>query len=294
MRPPEATGRSATESLSLRVLQDGGRADRPGGNRLLLDESPGREALLKVYRRRGTRGREAAKWVSYHLIERKRGVTARERCARERASLSLWRREGFDVPALLDRPLPEGFESDTAQWMEYCPGRLLNELVHDPGVPLREREREVGRFAAELAARQARALERNEHALVMKHASIKHVLIHEGRQVSFDLESNYASSVPMLDALADELGAYVRSLLRAAPEEDRARLGAAFFEGYEGKEQLAAIADFGLRRGGVSRAVRRIADRRRRPDFSEYDGLCFVERLLAGSIPRDSAELTER
>lgn len=282
MKPPGATGRAATGCSSLRVLQDGGRDDRPGGNLLLLDESRGREALLKVYRRRGTRGREAFKWMSYHLIERKRGVTARERCALERASLLLWRREGFDVPALLDRPLPDGFESDTAQWMEYCPGRLLHDLVHDPGVPLHEREREVLRFAAGLARRQARAIESNEHALVMKHASIKHVLVHEGRQVSFDLESTYARSVPMLDALADELGAYVRSLLRVAPEEERARLGAAFFEGYEKKEQLAAIADFGLHGGGISRAVRRISDRRRRRDFSEYDALCRVERWLAG------------
>lgn len=271
---------SERETAGLRVLQDGGRDDRRGGNLLLLDETPGREALLKVYRRRGTRGREASKRFSYYAIERKRGVTARERCALERRNLSLWRAEGFDVPALLARSLPEGFSSETAQWMEYCPGRLLYEFVRDRGVPLATRSREVARFAADLACRQGRALERGERGLVMKHASIKHVLLFGERQVSFDLESSYAAGFPMLDALADELGAYVRSLLRVIRAEDRERLGGAFFEAYGRPEQLAAIADFGLRKGGISRAVRRLADRRRRKDLSEYDALCWVEELL--------------
>ena len=93
----------------LRVLQDGGRDDRKGGNLLLLDDTPGGEAFLKVYRRRGTALRQASKAFSYRVIERKRGVTARERCALERRHLALWRAEGFDVPALLDRPLPDAF-----------------------------------------------------------------------------------------------------------------------------------------------------------------------------------------
>jgi hypothetical protein len=270
---------SEAELAGLRVLQQGGRAHR-GGNLLLLDETPGREALLKVYRRRGTRGREASKRFWYFAMERKRGVTARERCALERRNLLLWRAEGFDVPALLERPLPEGFSAETAQWLEYCPGPLLFDLVRDAAVPLATRSRALARFARELAQRQGRALERGERALVMKHASIKHVLVHEQRQVSFDLESSYSPRFPMLDALADELGSYVRSLLRVVPEEDREPLGGAFFEAYAHPEQLAAIADFGLRHGGLSRAVRRIADRRRRKDLSEYDALCWVEDRL--------------
>jgi hypothetical protein len=262
------------------VLQDGGRDDRRGGNLLLLDQTPGREALLKVYRRRGTRRREWSKWVSYHVIERKRGVTARERCALERANLRLWRAEGFDVPALLERPVPAPYSSDTAQWLEWCPGRLLYELVRDPGVPLETRAREIERFAAGLSARYARALATGALGLVMKHASIKHVLLHAGRQVSFDLESGHAPGVPVLDALADELAAHLRSLLRVVPAAEREEFGARFADAYGRPEQLAAIADFGLRRGGLHRAVRRLADRSRRRDFAEYDALCFLEGRL--------------
>lgn len=263
----------------LRVLQDGGRDDRKGGNLLLLDDTPGREAFLKVYRRRGTSGRQASKWFSYRAIERKRGVTARERCALERSNLALWRAEGFDVPALLDRPLPEGFSSDKALWMEYCPGPLLYHFVCDRDVPLLVRSEEVARFARTLGDRQGRALELEERGLVMKHASIKHVMLHQGRQVSFDLEGAYADSWPMLDALADELAANLRSLLRVAREDERDELGGTFVESYGRTSQLAAIADFGIRGGGLHRGVRRWADRRRRK-FSEYDALCWVEAAL--------------
>jgi len=265
----------------LRVLQDGGRDDRQGGNLLLLDDTPGREGLLKVYRRRGSATREAFKWFSYRVIERKRGVTGRERCAIERHHLALWRECGFDVPALLPRPLPEGFTADTALWMEYCPGPLLYNFSCEQGVPLAQRRDAVARFARVLGERQALALAREDRGLVMKHATIKHAILFGDRQVGFDLEGAYADSWPMLDALADELAANLRSLLRVSREHERDEMGAAFLEGYGRRDQLAAIADFGIRRGGLNRGVRRWADRRRR-HFSEYDTLCWVESRLGG------------
>jgi hypothetical protein len=264
----------------LRVIQDA--SVRGGGNLLLLDETPGREALLKIYRRRRRVVDETLKRFSYRVIERKRGVSSRERCALERAHLARWRAEGFDVPALLERPLPAGLSPDTATWMEWCPGTLLYDLVRDPGVPLETRARAVDRFAAELSARQARALAAGMLDLVMKHASIKHVILCRGRQVSFDLEGAYAPGFPLLDALADELAAHLRSLLRVVPAAEREAFGVRFADAYGRTEQLAAITDFGLRRGGLHRAVRRIADRHRRRDLSEYDALCFLEGRLPG------------
>ena len=267
----------------LRVLQAGGNPARGGGNLLLLDDREGEQALLKVYRRRGGRAGELAKWASYRLLERKRGVTARERCRLERRHLELWREEGFDVPALLDRPLPHGLRRDTALWIEYCPGPLLYEHVRDASVRLADRAAAVVRFAGELSARQTRARELREPALVMKHASIKHVLLHGDRQVSFDLEGCYARSHPLLGALSDELAADLRSLLRVVPEPDREPLGRAFLEGYGREAQLAELADFGLRRGGLARALRRSSDRSRRPRHSKHDTLEWVEARLAGA-----------
>ncbi len=114
----------------------------------------------------------------------------------------------------------------------------------------------------------------------MQHASIKHVLLHDARQVSFDLEGGYARSFPILEALAHELASNLRSLLKLAAGTDLELLGASFMKGYGSPVQIRTIADFGLRSRGISRAVRRSSDRRRREEFSKYDMLCWVEEKL--------------
>ena len=133
-----------------RLLQDVNRDG--GGNRLLLYEIEGRPALLKEYRARGAALREWTKAVGYWVLERKRGVTVRGRCALERELLALWRRQGFDVPAVLTHPLPPGFDPRAATWLEYCPGPTLQRFVRDAAEPLALREAEVARFAATLAS----------------------------------------------------------------------------------------------------------------------------------------------
>jgi hypothetical protein len=247
-----------------------------GGNRLLLYEVDGAPALLKVYRARGARWQEIAKSFSYRFLERKRGITARERCALERAQLALWRRHGFDVPALLSHPLPPGFEPDTTSWLEYCPGPTLHAFTADAAQPLAAREAALARFGAALASRQARVLETGELALVMKHASLKHVLVYGERLVHFDLESAHAPGVDVGDALADELSGLVRSLLRAPAVAERERLGAALLAGHARPELLRTILSRGLG-GALRRRVRRLADRRRRPGFAKHDALRWVQ-----------------
>jgi len=260
-----------------RVLQE---VNRDGsGNRLLLYEIEGRPALLKVYRARSGRAREWAKRFSYLVLERKRGVTARERCALERAQLALWRRCGFDVPALLSHPLPEGYSADTATWLEYCPGPTLRSVASDRSLPIEQRERELARFGETLAARQRRVLETGELGLVMKHASLKHVLCHAARQVHFDLESAHAAGVDVRDALADELAALVRSLLRAVRADERERLGAALLEGHADPKLLREIASRALD-GALRRRLQRLSDRLRRGELGKYAALEWVRARL--------------
>jgi hypothetical protein len=256
-----------------RVLQDSHRDG--AGNRLLLYETPQGPALLKVYRARGARLGEIVKVFSYLAIERKRGVTARQRCALERRQLALWREHGFDVPALLELPLPEGFSADTASWLEYCPGPTLHSFVSDAAQPVAARAQALARFAGVLAKRQARVRETRLLGLVMKHASLKHVLLHAGRQIHFDLESAHAPGVDPLEALADELSGLVRSLLRAAPPEQRESLAAAFLAGHGDPALLREIALRGMG-GQLRRRVRRLADRARRGAFGKHDALRWV------------------
>jgi hypothetical protein len=256
-----------------RVLQSGGR-DPGYGNRLLLYEIEGRPALLKVYRRRRAVWRELARRFSYRFVEGRRGVTARQRRDQERTNLALWREQGFDVPALLDHPLPPALAGEVALWLEYCPGPLLSQQLADRARPLGERCASVQRFARELARRQRRALEASEPRLVMSHATAKHVLLHGDRQVSFDLEASYAPGTPLLDALCDELAGCLRSVLRAAPDE-RDALGRAFLAGYGDDALLQRLADHGLR-GGLRRWLERRSDARRRAGLSEADALRWL------------------
>lgn len=214
----------------------------------------------------GGRARELVKRTSFRLFERKRGVTARERCAVERECLTLWRRHGFDVPALLEGPRLPDVDPAAASWLEYCPGRLLSALLGDAAVPMEERCSLLERLAKEVGQRQALALESSELRLVPANASVKHVLVHGERLTCFDLESVYAPPTPILDALARELTGLLRSVRRSTAAESFEPLGLAFLRGYAPREQLRRVATQGLRGGGLHRRVRRWADRSRRRD----------------------------
>jgi hypothetical protein len=209
------------------------------------------------------------------VLERKRGVTARERCTIERELLSLWQAHGFDVPAVRVRLVPAGFDPQAATWLEYCPGPTLRAYARDRTQPCASRERELARFAATLARRQRRALETGELGLVTKHASLQHVLLCEGRQVHFDFESAHTPGTDVWEALADELSGLVRSLLRSARREERDVLGAAFLSGHGDAALLREIAARGAG-SGIRRRVRRLADRLRRPAFGKHDALAWV------------------
>src|SRR5262245_30160047 len=146
-----------------RLLQDENRDG--GGNRLLLYEVDGKPAILKEYRPRAARWRELMKAVGYRVLERKRGVSARSRCAIERELLVLWRAHGFDALAVLPHPVPPGFDPQAATWLEYCPGPTLRFYLGDRAVPRGARERELARYAATLARRQRCVLETREIGL---------------------------------------------------------------------------------------------------------------------------------
>ena len=264
------------------VLQGESRSKRGGGNLLLLYGEGAGRGLLKVYRRRGSARREVTKRIGFVLLERKRGVTAQERRELERRNLELWRSHGFDVPALLDRPIPEAFAAEPALWLEYCPGPTLWDVVCAGSAPLAERCEALARGAADLGRRQGLALELGERDLVSKHGSLKHILVHGPRQVSFDLEGGYAATMPLLDALTDELSGFVRSLQRGSAPDELHALGDAFAGGYGAREQLREIATYGATHRSLYRAVRRWDDRRRRGAGAKASGLGWLLERAEG------------
>ncbi len=269
-----------------RLLERGGRA---GGNRVCVVESPEGPRVLKLYRGRKQAWREPFRWFG-HLLEGKRSTRPVARYETERESLALWKREGFDVPATYDDPLPVGV-APPALWMEYCPGPTLRDVVRDARVAPAQRQELLRRFGHEVARRQARAIQDKQPLLIHEHASVFHVLVSGERLVNFDLEGGYRAHVSLPRALEQELGGLVRSLLRAAPEHIEPLVDA-LVDGYTAGEgapqQLREIATRGAHGGGLVRWVRRIrgAIRRRvRAKPSKADGCRLVLEALARRTP---------
>lgn len=263
-------------------LQQGG--SHHGGNELYLVEGPGGSAVLKIYRRRGGRLREAIKRVS-QPFEGRRGVTAEERCALERETLVLWRAAGLDVPAVLDRPLPEGYDARTASWLEYCPGRSFARILHDREVTTAEKLRiaeEVGRIAGR---RHALAFERRDVRFLVENASIKHVLVCGERLVHFDLENGFQRRSDLVDALARELSTMLRSLQLHGFGlfED---LATRYLRAHPRTELLRRAAEHGAFSRDPRQRMRRWLDRlERSPGTAKADMLSWLADALSDVGP---------
>jgi len=257
-----------------------GSSHRGGGNLLYVVDG---KRILKLYRRRRARWR--APWRDLgQWMEGKRGVRPEERRRVECESLELWKREGFDVPACYEDTLPDGIDQP-ALWLEYCPGPSLFDLVRDADTAMDRKRDCVRRFAGDLARRQARALQLGDPRLSHEHPSVLHVLVHEDRLVSFDLETAFKPSYDVEMAVEQELAGVVRSLFRAVPE-DGDTLTDAFILGYDDSEvsdaigQLETIARRGLATRGLKRRLRHLRFMLRPRRMSKLEGLRAVLRAL--------------
>lgn len=200
-------------------------------------DGPLRDVVVKLYGRKRDALRDFLRDVGQRLFAGKSGVRADRRAATEARVLALWRREGFDVPELIEGVrLPANILQPRVV-MEYVPGRMLDALVADPAVPLHDKNRIVTRLARELARRHARARELREPQLIQLHASLGHVL-HVGaaggspeRLVTFDFEVAFTRRSGLDANLRRELTHYRDSLAHRSPPAHRAELERAFADG---------------------------------------------------------------
>lgn len=274
-------------SPSWTPLQQGG--SHGGGNQLFLVEEGGAPALLKVYRRRGTLLTEALQRVS-QPFEGRRGVTAEERCALERETLALWRAHGLDVPRELDRPIPEGFDARTACWMEYCPGRVLSSVLRDGRVAIEDKIALVERLAAIAGRRHALAFEHGDVRFLVENASVKHVLVSDGRLVHFDLENAFGSRSDLVDALARELSTTLRSL-RVHGMHHFELLATRFARAHPDPDLLRRAARHGAFSPDPRQRMRRWLDRfERKPGTAKADMLGW----LAGALSAADGDAEDR
>lgn len=222
------------------------------------------------------------------MFERKRGISARARYETERLTLEIWRREGFDVPALLDLPAPEPTPEGPYVWLEYLPGVPLSDFIEDPEAPFADKVRYVERLGQELARRQGRALEISEPLLIQEHASVKHVIVDGERMVHFDLEGGYCPGFDITEAATQELSGILRSLARKGEchLDDYLR---ALVAGYGDRSLLTSLVDHGLECRSLYRHFKRKHDMKRRQTFSKTEMLETIRSLLSASEPRSPA-----
>ena len=269
-----ASASNAPAGLS--TLQAGGGHGL--GNALYLDSAAG--ALLKVYRSRRVGAeawREGLRSFGHRVFEGKRGTGAAERAATEEECLKLWRAEGCDVPALLDRPIPEEI-TEPALWLEYCPGPTLDRALNEePESDVRW----IERLAEAHAARHRRALELKNALLLQEHATIVHTLVSGDRLVTIDFENGYRPTFPTDIAITHELAGTLRSFFRRVTGGGDAPFER-FVEAYPEREQLREAALRGVEGGSVAARLKRWRDRRRRNRPSKVEVLArVVEHLQA-------------
>lgn len=258
--------------FGLEVIQAGGGHGL--GNALYLDRA--QPALLKVYRprRRGAALRETLRSIGHQLFEGKRGTAPRDRQRTESVVLRLWSAHGFDVPAVIERPIPPEVR-DPALWLEWCPGRTLDAALSADACDLAAARDLAERLAREQARRHQKALELSEPLLAMEHPSIVHVLASGGRLVTIDFENAYRRGFRAAEAVARELAGTLRSFIRRLPDRGEA-LFDAYVAAYPHRDLLRAAAESTLRGGGIPGALRRFRDRRRENRPSKVEVMAWV------------------
>jgi hypothetical protein len=167
-------GAGETNGLDATVLASGARGD--GRHHVLRARIGGRDVVVKLYGRKRSATRDVLRDLGQRLFVGKSGVRADRRAATERRVLETWRREGFDVPALVEGVVLPPQIVQPSVVMEFVPGRLFDECIADPALPLAEKSRLVTRIALDLARRHARARALREPLLIQVHATLRHVL----------------------------------------------------------------------------------------------------------------------
>ncbi|MHC5065947.1 MAG: hypothetical protein ACYTG5_18455 [Planctomycetota bacterium] len=218
--------------------------------------------LLKLYRSRWNPLQEHFEKYFARYAHRRTSGSAIGRYESERDNLQVWTEAGFDVCRVFDKPLPEGVEPP-GLWLEYCPGPTLSEFFVDPDVDEAQKTSELTRMVRGISKRHALAMATGERRLLQKHPTCNHLLLHEGRQVTIDLEGAYLPNYRMLEALTREVSGYLRSFRRGFTERIDQAIDV-FAAEYTEKELLKQIVDWGVHGASIYRRLTRLQDRSKR------------------------------
>jgi len=304
--PARPRERITLHGLEGEILARSARGD--GRHLVMRVELAGRPAVLKLFGRKRDWLRDWMRDFGQRVLVGKTGMAPVARQRTERESIEIWRAEGFDVPALLDWPLPAAVPP-CRLLLEWLPGELLSELVYQPGVEPEEKQRLLTRLAREMARRHRRALERCEPRLVQSHASLAHVMVVPvaaappagaataagERLVHFDFEVAWARRSALERLVVLEVGQWVESIASFAPTEQIGPLIGAFVRAYGETERLRGLVAT-IRRGRVPllAPLNRVRlQLRERGPRQRLAVLAHVEAALAGADRNPGTERSE-
>ncbi len=238
MPPPRDLLIALLSPFSPRLLDASARGS--GWNSVWLLTGNGTSVVLKIYGRRRTRIRE---WLTClaNAIGGRTGYTAAARRKTEHQGLTLWREAGFDVPRITCAPLPMPPLPAPFLLLEYLPGPSLAALLSDPGVERAEKETLFLRFIHDWGRRHAVALDLSEPGLLQEHPGLDHVLVSDGRLVTFDLEVAYTSRRQVAETVSTEIAGLVRSLFKFLPERDAELYLRLITESYPDRSRLLRV-----------------------------------------------------
>ncbi len=214
------------------------------GNAVVIVGEGSDERVLKVYRpKMSAIGSLFANTITCRL-QCRRKMDPLTRARTETVCIELWQKHGFDVFSIVEG-VALNLDSPTL-WLEYCPGRLLSDVLSDPELAVRDKENLVARVGSESARRHQLAIRTSNILLVHFNSSVKHIMHHGDRLTTFDFEGGYVDGLGIEGALSLELGSFLRSLERFSGSF-AGKATDAYREGYADPDLLGRIANRGIR-----------------------------------------------
>jgi integrase len=174
-----------------------------------------KSVVLKCYGLKRTRLRVLFRQLGSLFLVRKSSITAKARYDTELDVLSLWKREGFDVPKVYPlQKLPQDIPYCIA--MEYIPSPTVAEVLQDNQKSLAFKKEIIARYAQVWGKRHARALELREPRLLQENPTLSHVFVFGDRMVHFDFEIVFTRKKDLRRLVRREIVGILRSLSKAS------------------------------------------------------------------------------
>jgi tRNA A-37 threonylcarbamoyl transferase component Bud32 len=195
------------------VLNISRRGD--GGQQVIKVMHDEKFVILKCYGLKRSRLKVLFRQLGSLFLVRKSSITAKARHATELDVLSLWKREGFDVPEVY--PLPELSRNiPYCIAMEYIPSPTVAEVLQDHEKSLAFKKEVIARYARGLGKRHAWALDLGEPRLLQENPTLSHVFVSQNRLVHFDFEIVFTRNKDLKRLVRREIVGILRSMSKAS------------------------------------------------------------------------------